>query len=135
MDGGEGGYLPWRGYLSWSGNTYPDRGTYLARGTYPSWGVHTLARENLSWMGVPTLTRSAYPGWGIPTLDEGYLSWLGRVPTLDRLCRGLYASCGFPLEDFLFIYRSTSNSMEDTEFFRQDRSSPVQEEANFLKIA
>ena len=43
-------------------------------------------------------------GGGVPTFHGGggiYLGWGEGVPTLDRLCCGWYASCGFPREDFL----------------------------------
>ena len=44
-------------------------------------------------------------GEGAPTFDwglRGCLPWTGGgVPTLDRLCRRRYASCGFPQENFL----------------------------------
>ena len=79
LDGGGGTYLgPMREYLPWMGGG----GTYLGQGT----GVPTLdgrERGYLPWMGVE------------------YLTWTGGIPTLDRMCHGMYVSCGFPQEDFL----------------------------------
>ena len=54
-----------------------------------------------------------HPGqvrWGTPTAGKGYLPQPGigySSPDrlcLDRLCRGWYASCGFPQEDFLVMF-------------------------------
>ena len=96
------GYLPPRG-----------RGTYFGQGE----GIPTLDGEEGTYFGwevevVPTLEGEGvhtYLGWE----ERGYLPWrgggtylgLGGVLTLDRLYRGLYASCGFSQEDFLVFWK------------------------------
>ena len=92
------GHKPWSGggvptlarvgtYLGWGGGAVPTLGRVGV--TYPGRGYLSWARGYLPWLGGISLG-----GGRVPTLDRG-------VPTLDRLCHGQYASCGFPQEDFL----------------------------------
>ena len=89
--GWRGTYIDW-GYLPWLGG-----GTYLRGGYLPWLGVPTL-----NW-GVPTWLGGTYLGCRYLPWPRGtYLGW--GVSTLDKLCRGWYASCGFPQEDFLVLF-------------------------------
>ena len=105
------------------------RGSTYLGGVVPTleWGegIPTLDGE-----GVPTLDGEGgtylkceggtYLAWreGVLTLNRGmgYLPWMGaRVPTLDRLCRGWYKSCGFPQEGF-FVEHVTKFLMSHSRF-------------------
>ena len=71
------------------------------------WIGYFSSRQN--WMEVP-YPPSGLDGVDIPTPPSG-TGW-----HLVRLCRGWYASCGFPQEDFLVYVLSTVHLL--CEFFR-----------------
>ena len=94
-------------------------------GGYPLMGYHLVKSGWVpppGWDGVPTPGRDGVPpdrsGWGTPPSWDGVPSWLGQdgapLPQdrfcLDRLCRGQYAFCSFPQEDFLVPFIFTESS-------------------------
>ena len=77
----------------------------------PFWGGTPVTGPRSGWgEGYPIMGYPPGQRWVTPQAGMGYPPARVRVPTpppsrdrlcLDRLCRGRYASCGFPQEDFL----------------------------------